>query len=597
MKRVSNKIKFKMHINSLSGKVIIIITTFIILCAVSWTIIMFINMSGNAKDIALKDEKIYMKTFLQNANDIQEVCNLAKQTIEQNDSIKDYIKLRQKGEELSSSEKINFYKKELSALETMTTINPYIYQVRLFVNADITEKKPSFYKIRRLSNMDWADTYKYSPWQIDYLDKVFPDSVNKNSHLIGLVSQIKDDNGKLLAILEISTPLENMFSGYFNENNSELCCFVDNNGGIYSSDKNKKIFDKNRKKLFEFTYKLKNKSVFATFSNQSCIVSVSDLPSMNGCFVHIKGIKDTVDSFYMSQIPYLYVMLISTAIFIIIVFFMIRNIFRRFNILTSEVAQIENGENIKLTESGNDEISELGKQINKMVVFLDELNRENTQKQLLVKNAEIKSLQNQINAHFMYNVLETIKMMAEIKSEFEISDAITSLGQMFRYSMKWTSGMVELSEEIHYIQNYLNLLNLRFDYEIYLSLNIPDKYMKLRIPKMSLQPLVENSVYHGIENMAEDTYIYIKAFEENNVVNIEVSDAGAGMSEEKLQELRERINAADGVDESKEHGRALYNVSKRLKMYFGAEYGLQIFSKEGVYTKVLIKIPLDKEKQ
>ena len=80
--------------------------------------------------------------------------------------------------------------------------------------------------------MDWADTYKYSPWQIDYLDKVFPDSVNKNSHLIGLVSQIKDDNGRLLAILEISTPLENMFSGYFNENNSELCCFVDNNGGI-----------------------------------------------------------------------------------------------------------------------------------------------------------------------------------------------------------------------------------------------------------------------------------------------------------------------------------------------------------------------------
>ena len=70
----------------------------------------------------------------------------------------------------------------------------------------------------------------------------------------------------------------------------------------------------------------------------------------------------------------------------------------------------------------------------------------------------------------MYNVLETIKMMAEIKSEFEISDAITSLGQMFRYSMKWTSGMVELSEEIHYIQNYLNLLNLRFFPQKILSL-------------------------------------------------------------------------------------------------------------------------------
>ena len=112
---------------------------------------------------------------------------------------------------------------------------------------------------------------------------------------------------------------------------------------------------------------------------------------------------------------------------------------------------------------------------------------------------------------------------------------------------------------------------------------------------MSLQPLVENSVYHGIENIAEDTYIYIKAFAVDNIVNIEVSDAGVGMSEQTLNELRERINATEGVDDSKEHGRALYNVSQRIKMYFGSEYGLQIFSKEGVYTKVLIQIPLDKE--
>ncbi len=595
MKHMSKKENNPKPTISLSGKVIIIITAFIILCAISWTVVMFINMSGNAKDIALKDEKVYMKSFQDKANSIQEVCNLAKQTVEQNSDVKDYIKLRQKGGELTSTDKISFYKKELSDFENMTNINPYIYQVRLFINADITEKKPSFYKIDRMSNMEWATTYQNNPWQIDYLDKVFPESINRNLHLIGLVKEIKDDNGKLLAVLEISTPLENMFTNYFENNNNELCCFIDNNGNIYSSDNNRKIFDKNRKTLFIFSNKLRNQSDFTTFNNQSCIVSVCDLTSMNGYFIHIKGIRDTVDSFYRSQIPYLCIMLISTIIFIIIVYFLIRNIFKRFNILTYEVSQIKNGESIKLTESGNDEISELGKQINKMIVSLDELNKENINRQLLVKNAEIKSLQNQINAHFMYNVLETIKMMAEIKSEFEISDAITSLGQMFRYSMKWTSGMVELNEEIHYIKNYLNLLNLRFDYEIYLSLNIPDEYMKLRIPKMSLQPLIENSVYHGIENMAEDTYIYIKAFEKDDVINIEVSDAGAGMSEKQLEELRKRINSTDDIDETKEHGRALYNVSQRLKMYFGPEYGLRIFSKEGVYTKVLLQIPLKKE--
>lgn len=586
----------KKHTISLSGKIIIIITVFIFMCAILWTSIMFINMTGNAKDIAINNEKAYMKTFETNLNSVQEVCNLAKQFVSENNTVIEYIKLRQQGKEYSTIEKIKFYNHELAFLENMTNINPYLYQVRLFVNADITERKPSFYKMERMENMDWAEEYKNASWQIDYLDKVFPESVNQNLHLAGIISEIKDENGKLLAVLEVSTPLENLFTNFYTQNENEFSCFINNNGEIYCSEEQRDILMANKQKLFHYMNEYNNDSVFATFNNQGSIISTMNISSLNGKFIHIQGIKNTVDSFYKSQIPYILVMLVSMVIFIVFVVILIKNIFKRFNTLTTEVRKIKHGEHIKLTESGNDEISELGKQINKMVSSLENLNEENTRRQLLVKNAEIRSLQNQINAHFMYNVLETIKMMAEIKGEFEISDAITSLGQMFRYSMKWTSGMVELKEEIHYIRNYLNLLNLRFDYEIYLSLNIPDEYMSLRIPKMSLQPLVENSVYHGIENVAEDTSIYIKAFERDNVVNIEVSDAGVGMSEHTLQELRKRIDSSETVDDTQEHGRALYNVSQRLKMYFGPEYGLQIFSKEGMYTKVLIQIPLDKEK-
>lgn len=226
---------------------------------------------------------------------------------------------------------------------------------------------------------------------------------------------------------------------------------------------------------------------------------------------------------------------------------------------------------------------------------VNDLLKQSTNRQLLVKNAEIKSLQNQINAHFMYNVLETIKMMAEIKEDYEISDAITKLGDMFRYSMQWTSGMVKLKDEIKYISDYLNLLNLRFDYEIYLSLNIPKKLMDLKIPKMSLQPLVENSVYHGIEYLAEDTSIYIKAFVKDDLVSIEVLDAGCGIKESELIKINKSLNESEGINEEKEHGRALYNVNQRVKMYFGSEYGLRLYSKEGAYTKALIQFPYDKE--
>ena len=155
---------------------------------------------------------------------------------------------------------------------------------------------------------------------------------------------------------------------------------------------------------------------------------------------------------------------------------------------------------------------------------------------------------------------------------------------MFRYSMQWSSGMVELKTEINNIRNYLDLMNLRQDYEIYLSLNIPEELMGIKIPKMSLQPIVENSVNHGIENVAEDTSIYIKAYVSDDIVHLEISDAGVGMSEEQLEYIREKINTADSIEDGKEHGRALYNVQQRIKMYFGNEYGLSIYSKEGAYT-------------
>ena len=167
---------------------------------------------------------------------------------------------------------------------------------------------------------------------------------------------------------------------------------------------------------------------------------------------------------------------------------------------------------------------------------------------------------------------------------------------MFRYSMKWTSGLVTLREELEYVQTYLNLLNLRFDYEIYLSLNIPEQYMDIEIPKMTLQPIVENSVYHGIEDMAEDTSIYIKVYDikEKNILAIEVSDAGKGMDEEKLKEIKVNLYLPH-EDDSKEHGRALRNVNERIQMFFGKEYGIDIFSKKGLFTKVVIQLPLERK--
>ena len=592
-----NREKRKKINKSLSGKVIMIIVAFMFFCSVLWTVVMFVNMTRNASRNALNDEMAYMQTVDSNAKSVEEVCNLAKQVVSQMYSVLDYIENVQGGKDYAPVDKIDFYNNEIGSINNMTNVNPYLYQVRLFVNADITEKKPCFYKMDRMNNMEWSKNFEDNQWQIDYADSVFPNSKNDNIRLAGIVSNIKDDNDNLLAVLEVSTKIENLFTDFYNMEDGDYCCFIDYNNNLFSSEKQKDIWEKNKSIILEYLGDGANinTSVRKKFEGDSCIISTLDMASVGGTFVHIKSTKGMIDSYYKSQIPYILVVFVSIIIFIIIVFILIQNIFKRFNMLTSDVNKIKNGEQIKISEAGDDEISELGKQINNMLNALERLNRENTNRQLLVKNAEIKSLQNQINAHFMYNVLETIKMMAEIKEDYEISDAITSLGQMFRYSMQWTSGMVKLKEEIKYIRNYLDLLNLRFDYEIYLSLNIPSKLMDYKIPKMSLQPLVENSVYHGIEDMAEDTSIYIKAFEKDGIVNIEVSDTGAGMDEETLNALNRKIQSVDAVNDESEHGRALYNVQQRIKMYFGPEYGLRVYSQKDMYTKVLIQIPSNKE--
>lgn len=226
-----------------------------------------------------------------------------------------------------------------------------------------------------------------------------------------------------------------------------------------------------------------------------------------------------------------------------------------------------------------------------MLDRIEELMQENINREVLVKNSEIRALQNQINAHFIYNVLESIKMMAEIDEKYEISDAITSLGKLLRYSMRWVSGNVKVHEELSYIKDYMALINLRYDYPIHLGINVSPEIMELDIPKMSLQPVIENAILHGIEPMGEESTIYIKGWIENGDCIIEVSDSGRGMTEEEVEKLKAKIEGQIEVSGGKGNGIGLKNVHDRVVIAFGSGYGLSIYSKLDCYTKVAIRIP------
>ncbi len=328
------------------------------------------------------------------------------------------------------------------------------------------------------------------------------------------------------------------------------------------------------------------------------IAGFTAVKELSGTLVCAQDISGDVGKIRRMRNGFFLVMLLLIPFLAAGINVVVKTVLRQFYRIIDAIKRVQTGDlSVVIEDCGTDEMGELGSQVNKMLTEINHLMKEQIDKELLVKNSEIKALQNQINAHFIYNVLESIKMMAEIEEQYDISDAVTTLGKLLRYSMRWTAGTVTVAEEIEYIKNYLKLMNIRFDYEIYLSLNIPDRIYAQQIPKMSLQPIVENAIYHGIEQMAEDTNIYIKGLIEGNDCIIEITDAGRGMSEEEVARLYKKISGEIETTGGSGNGIGLKNVQDRIKMNFGEEYGIEIASKLGCYTKIMVRIPLKAEER
>lgn len=326
------------------------------------------------------------------------------------------------------------------------------------------------------------------------------------------------------------------------------------------------------------------------------IAGFTAVKELSGTLVCAQDISGDVGKIRRMRNGFFLVMLLLIPFLAAGINVVVKTVLRQFYRIIDAIKRVQTGDlSVVIEDCGTDEMGELGSQVNKMLTEINHLMKEQIDKELLVKNSEIKALQNQINAHFIYNVLESIKMMAEIEEQYDISEAVTTLGKLLRYSMRWTAGTVTVAEEIEYIKNYLKLMNIRFDYEIYLSLNIPDRIYAQQIPKMSLQPIVENAIYHGIEQMAEDTNIYIKGLIEGNDCIIEITDAGRGMSEEEVARLYKKISGEIETTGGSGNGIGLKNVQDRIKMNFGEEYGIEIASKLGCYTKIMVRIPLKAE--
>lgn len=522
--------------------------------------------------------------------------NMSTQFFLSDDSLKQVLNASVSGEELSTEDWLKFKNVEVSSLERLVNNNPLLYSVRVYaVNDQVQEMMPILYSRKRMEKQSWAEKEDYTGWNYNYTDNIFSSyTMDQNRKIMSLITQVEDRNNGTIGVIEAAMTMENMFPSLYESIEDEWSCFYTDNG--------EKYFGENRKpeseKLIEVIKPrhLEDGELMTSYKEsgrKKLVVSGMYIREMSGTLICVKDITSDINRVRWSRLLFFIGMAVLTVFLALVINLIVQHLLRKFYEILKSIRNVQKGDlSVVIPECGNDEIGELGTQINKMLERIKQLMNDNLNREMLAKNSEIRALQNQINAHFIYNVLESIKMMAEIDEEYAISDAVTSLGKLLRYSMKWVSGNVLVEQELEYIKNYMALINLRFDYEIYLSLNIPELILKQEIPKMSLQPIVENAICHGIEQMAEDTNIYIKGLLEGDDCVIEITDAGKGMTEDEVKRLKQKIAGEIDSNGGSGNGIGLKNVQDRIHIAFGEKYGIEIASMIGCYTKIRVRIPI-----
>lgn len=291
-----------------------------------------------------------------------------------------------------------------------------------------------------------------------------------------------------------------------------------------------------------------------------------------------------------------YILLFITVLIISMIFglYMSSRLTRPYKDLVKSLEHVKNGNFITRMPPYRDrELNEVSEVFNRMTSEIQHLINEVYEKHLLLKESELESLQSQINPHFLFNVLETISWEARMANNETIYRMVTSLGQFLRANISMGSReKITIREELNYIEFYLYLQKTRFGDRLDISISVADEsLLDLYLPKLCVQPVVENAIIHGLEDKMDRGKLSIEITRLEDTVRIIVQDNGKGFNSEEL-DLKNVNTITDRKNGHTSIG--LYNSNKRIKLMYGEQYGINISSKPNKGTTVWIDIPADK---
>jgi two-component system sensor histidine kinase YesM len=325
---------------------------------------------------------------------------------------------------------------------------------------------------------------------------------------------------------------------------------------------------------------------------QRVLLTVNELSQSSWRLVSVSLEHDVLGNIITLTYVSAAICVVLSVLLVILSTYLARRFTQPINELAKQVSLFEKGNKDVVFNAGdNPELSILASGLNSMKITLEQLFIRLQEEEEMKRKAEIAVFQAQINPHFLYNTLSSIKSLVDMNQNARAGQMLLLISKYFHIAVSRGREIISLQEELEHVESYLAIMKMRYNRIFHYRIEIDDEeLLSAKIMKFTLQPLVENAIYHGYINVKEDLEIIISARCEGACVVLEVFDDGAGIAPARLAQLNDMLQqTADNQPSQESYG--LLNVHNRIRLYFGKEYGLSIDSIEREYTVATVTLP------
>lgn len=531
-------------------------------------------------------------------NEVKDISNVvALSTVQSGNYLQTNIINILSQPKLTDAELVTYRKEANDYLTSLCSFKKYLNGLMIsdFSGNNITYGIPTSFS--QIKDADWYQKLKKPGSNQAFVEPHYDNqwSTNENDMVFSIVQPVYSTNKKAIgfALADIKCQLLKDSFEVSGQNNMSLYLVEENSNQVIFSPKSNPLSTSvlstvNSDISKHFTQA--SGSFFVTVSGRRMLFVYHKSSFTKWVSLCVVPQEDIVKNFTQAKQNILMITALFLSLMVVIIFLSSNLLTRNIVMLTKSIKKIgRDSLTLDVQIRSNDEVGELYTQFEFMLSRVQQLITEVKEKESARRSAYILALQSQINPHFLYNTLNTIKFLAALKGENNIVSVSENFSSLLHVNLS-PSTFIPIKEEISYIKNYFAIESFRysnqFQYRIQIEDNLDEKY----IPKLIVQPLVENSLKHGLDEQKTDFLIVIKFFTENDRLHIRVEDNGLGMSEETIQNIFDHNPVKNQNSKSAHIG--LKNVDERIKIYFGDEYGLKIQSQLALFTRQEVCMPL-----